>query len=181
MKELTKKVFADTLIELMNTLPFEKITVQNICQSCNIPRQTFYYHFKDKYELVTWIYYRDVIKIIEKHPDTPWEEVLEKIFTTLREKDAFYKKAFCATGQNALIDHMFEHDIKIYNDMLNKKGICLKDNKELLYYVHYHSYACVHITKQWLLNEAHISPKQQTKRMLNAMPLELKEACGIRK
>lgn len=180
MRDLTKKMFADTLIQLMETTPFEKISVQSICKKCEVPRQTFYYHFKDKYELVTWIYYNDVVKVMNESKNLPWEQVLLNNFIKLREKDSFYKEAFKDYGQNALIDYIHNHDVTIYVDMLKEKNIDAEKDKDLMFSIHYHAYACVHMTKHWLLHEPHVTPQMQTKRMIASIPTKLKEVCGIK-
>lgn len=43
--------------KLMRQRPFEKISVSDICNDCGINRKSFYYHFRDKYDLVNWIFY----------------------------------------------------------------------------------------------------------------------------
>ena len=53
---ITKSALASALKELMETTPFAKITVSDICAKCNMNRKSFYYHFKDKFGLVNWIY-----------------------------------------------------------------------------------------------------------------------------
>ena len=58
---LTKKALADSLKKLLTHLPFNKITVTEICQECGMHRQSFYYHFKDKYELVNWIFHDEFV------------------------------------------------------------------------------------------------------------------------
>lgn len=51
----TKTKMAAAFKEIMNSKPFEKITVSDITDKCQIHRQTFYYHFQDRYELLDWI------------------------------------------------------------------------------------------------------------------------------
>ena len=46
--EITKRKIAAALKELMQTTPFEKITVSDISNKCEMHRQTFYYHFQDR-------------------------------------------------------------------------------------------------------------------------------------
>lgn len=48
---LTKRALASALKELMAEVPFEKITVAQICEKCDMNRKSFYYHFRDKYDL----------------------------------------------------------------------------------------------------------------------------------
>ena len=53
---ITKKIMAEALKELSETMPFAKISIGDICKHCNMSRKTFYYHFKDKEDLVNWIF-----------------------------------------------------------------------------------------------------------------------------
>ena len=54
--EKTRQMLAQALKELMKTSPLEKISVGDITQQAGVGRNTFYYHFKDKYALVNWIF-----------------------------------------------------------------------------------------------------------------------------
>ena len=54
----TKQAFADALRKLLEQKPFAKISVSHICEECGMNRKSFYYHFKDKYDLVNWIFDR---------------------------------------------------------------------------------------------------------------------------
>ena len=53
----TKNALAASMKKLMRKKPFEKISVSDICEDCGINRKSFYYHFRDKYDLVNWIFY----------------------------------------------------------------------------------------------------------------------------
>ena len=47
----TKKNLKNTMIELLRTVPFEKITVSEICRVAQTSRITFYTYYEDKYAL----------------------------------------------------------------------------------------------------------------------------------
>ncbi|MBQ9157653.1 MAG: TetR/AcrR family transcriptional regulator C-terminal domain-containing protein [Eubacterium sp.] len=174
MADYTKWRFADTLLNLMEQRSFKKITVKDICVGAGEKRQTFYYHFRDKYDLVTWIYYQDAQKTIDQYPGESWDYVLEKIFEKMDQRRAFYKNAFSETGQNALIDYMVEHDILIYKDKLKKLLIDPDTEKEIIFAIEYHAYACAHLTKQWLTKETGLSAEKMAARMYQNMPNVLK-------
>ena len=177
----TKWRLANALISIMNTTPFHKITVKDICIRCNEKRQTFYYHFKDKYDLVTWIYYEDATKIISENSDESWEIVLEKIFQKLLSRKSFYKNALEENGQNALIDYFVEHDILIYK---NKLKLSLKTehfDDNLKFAIEYHAYACAHMTKKLLSTYWQISPAEIAHLMYSNMPPALKAATSPQK
>ena len=57
---MTKKLFADALKKLMVTKSFAKIGVGDIAKACGMNRNSFYYHFKDKYELLNWIFFTEI-------------------------------------------------------------------------------------------------------------------------
>ena len=42
-----KAKIAETLYELLKHKPLDKITVKELVDTCNISRQSFYYHFQD--------------------------------------------------------------------------------------------------------------------------------------
>ncbi|MFC6175645.1 TetR/AcrR family transcriptional regulator [Companilactobacillus huachuanensis] len=48
----TNELLQITLIDLLQTQTFEKITVNDLCQQSLIGRSTFYHHYDDKYELL---------------------------------------------------------------------------------------------------------------------------------
>lgn len=43
----TKKAISEAFWELLEGKPYNKITVQNIVERCQVNRNTFYYHFQD--------------------------------------------------------------------------------------------------------------------------------------
>ena len=51
---ITKRALAAALKELMEQKPFSKINVAEICEKCGMNRKSFYYHFKDIYDLADW-------------------------------------------------------------------------------------------------------------------------------
>ena len=44
----TKELIAQSLVELGEAQPVDKITVQDIADNCSVSKRTFYYHFADK-------------------------------------------------------------------------------------------------------------------------------------
>ena len=56
MAQTTKRALGASLKKLLAEKPLDKITVGDITQDCEVNRQTFYYHFKDVYDLIEWVY-----------------------------------------------------------------------------------------------------------------------------
>ena len=75
---ITKRALAQALKELMMTQPLDKISVSNICEQCGLNRKSFYYHFRDKYELVSWIYYTEFMETaLKKQYRDSWKFIDE--------------------------------------------------------------------------------------------------------
>jgi AcrR family transcriptional regulator len=60
-------ILADALLELLKEKPFEEVTVEDIVNKCGASRPTFYRHFKDKYDLMDWIYLKLIILKFRSH------------------------------------------------------------------------------------------------------------------
>ncbi len=80
--DITKKALAQSLKELGAKKIFDKITVADITDRCGVNRQTFYYHFNDKYELLGWIYTQELFIPLTK--DLTLENWPEKILELLK-------------------------------------------------------------------------------------------------
>lgn len=61
----TKLQMAEALKRLIKDRPFSKITVQDIVTECNINRNTFYYHFENNYDLLSFTYFMEVKNIVD--------------------------------------------------------------------------------------------------------------------
>ncbi len=58
MAERTKRWIADSLRKLLSHKSIDKVRVTEICKEAEIERPTFYYHFKDKYDLMAWMIFQ---------------------------------------------------------------------------------------------------------------------------
>lgn len=110
---ITKRALATSLKELMVEQPFDKINVAQICERCNMNRKSFYYHFKDKYDLVNWIFDMEFIELL-KHENlsadyTERWAFIERINRYFYQNHSFYRKALQINGQNSFRDHFREY------------------------------------------------------------------------
>ena len=67
--KLTKMAIANAYTALIEEKAFSKITVKDITDRAGINRQTFYYHFRDVYDLVTWIGTEAIREVIGDETD----------------------------------------------------------------------------------------------------------------
>lgn len=97
---ITKKALAGAFKELTRKYPFEKITVKDICESCGMNRKSFYYHFRDKYDLANWIFEHECMSgILSAKPCDIWE-LMRELCCRLHENRQFYVNLLQYRGQD---------------------------------------------------------------------------------
>ena len=105
---ITKNALAAALKQLMKTRGFEKISVSEICKECGMNRKSFYYHFRDKYDLVNWIFYVDFLgKLQIASYGNGWDALLDLCGKFYEERD-FYLEALKIEGQNSFHDYVID-------------------------------------------------------------------------
>ena len=62
MAKFTKKAIMLSLLELLKTKSIDKVTVKDICDECEINRNTFYYYYKDIYDVLNSIFMQEIEK-----------------------------------------------------------------------------------------------------------------------
>lgn len=170
MAERTKIWIADTMKKLMAKKPLDKIRVTEICREAEIERPTFYYHFKDKYDLVTWIFFHNAFET-----DVISVESAAKSMNRMRQDYIFYKRAYEDSSQNPLWQYMVEYFVDRYS--LEAKRILGTDSldTQTKYSIRLYCYGAVGMTREWLLTD-NITPAETIVTMMfNSMPEPLRK------
>lgn len=111
---ITKKALAGVMKDLMCKMPFSKISVSDICEVCGMNRKSFYYHFKDKYDLINWIFYTEFFETACSGPFENGWDFIQSICDYFYENHTFYRKAFEITGQNSFRDYFQDRMRSLY-------------------------------------------------------------------
>lgn len=102
---ITKNALAASMKKLMSKSPFSKISVGDICENCGMNRKSFYYHFRDKYDLVNWIFYVDFIERMDWDAcRSPWD-MLVALCRHFDAERQFYQNALQVEGQNSFREY----------------------------------------------------------------------------
>ena len=99
--DLTKRALSEAFSELLKEKPFEQITVTEIARKAGLNRQTFYYHFRDLYDLIAFSVKRRIHAIlpdIESMQD--WELDLVTVLNAPGTIDAGYRGEVCVILAN---------------------------------------------------------------------------------
>ena len=117
---ITKRALAAALKELTESRLFSKISVGDICKQCKMSRKSFYYHFKDKYDLVNWIYDTEFVEVAKQKEYALGWELLEDMCTYFYDNRGFYRSIFCMTGQNSFSDYFHRNVAMIITDIMEE-------------------------------------------------------------
>ncbi len=165
MADRTKIWIADKMKKIMANKPIDKIRVSEICELAEISKPTFYYHFKDKYDLVAWIFCYSHFNV-----DVLSIESAAKSMNQVRNDFIFYKRAFEDSSQNALWQYMVDY----FTDRYLKEAMRIQGTETLdaqtRFSIRLYSHGTVAMTREWLLTDNITSAETIVQMMFNSMP-----------
>lgn len=123
-KDVTKMALAQGLKDLLRMRKLSHITVGDIVRWCDTSRNTFYYHFSDKYDLIHWIFYSETYPIVQeaRQPDQ-WGRCFAGICRYMYDNRAFYLEAFDYAGQNSLEEYLRRYCCELMSECLEPEGL----------------------------------------------------------
>lgn len=158
---ITKRALADCLKKLMAEKDFNKIRVDDITSSCGLTRQSFYYHFKDKYDLMNWIYYTETVRFMTPYESIEhWADGLTDLCCYMQHNETFYKNALNTVGQNSFPDYLNQYisavTISVIEGMLDAEY----DQEKWGFIVSFFSTAFVAFIVRWANNGMKEDPSE---------------------
>lgn len=154
---ITKQALSQALKELIRNHEFDKISVGNICEVCGMNRKSFYYHFKDKYDLVNWIYYTEFITVIQKNESLTGWDLLDEICLYFYKNRYLYQKTFRINGQNSFTDYFSDIMKSIISADI---AFYFQQQDSVEPFAEFYTDAFVVAIKKWLLKKDCMPPKQ---------------------
>ncbi len=159
---ITKSALASSMKKLMKEKAFDKISVIDICKGCGMNRKSFYYHFKDKYDLVNWIFYTDFIALITSGSYTAGWELLGAVAEMFYQNQDFYRAAFRIEGQNSFREYLNESMIPVASFYLSD---ITEDEADEDLFMSMFCEAYISIVEHWLQNGCKLTPDEFARRL----------------
>lgn len=166
---ITKKAIASGLKELTKKKSFDKITIHDIAEICGLNRQTFYYHFQDKYELVDWIYYNEAISIIINDLTYDnWDKKVFEMLTKMKEEDYFYKDTLKQSGENGFKEYLFNIASELFLDIIDRIAVNENyDEHDKRFISEFYAFGIVGVIVSWGQHGMKETPEYITKQLKN--------------
>lgn len=179
----TKLVFAQAFEALLESNSFERITVDDIASYCGAHRTTFYYHFKDKSDLVSW--YFDylmtdyLVSRLDEHDKKQivnnWSECLFLMFQIMREKKSFFTAVIKYTGQNSFEEYLYKWNVKSWDEHICDFHSINEFPVELQYAREFHYSGFTGIVIKWIRKGMREKPEQMVKIVVDNMSPLMRE------
>lgn len=118
-----------TLLEMMEEMPFEEIKVKELCDRAMIRKSTFYKHFADKYELLTFL----VKEVIEEYNLRLEKEDADETAAPFYEKITEYVFDFVKTNRKLIQSAIRSDSLTLLLNLLSQQvtpDICHKLKQE---------------------------------------------------
>ena len=152
MSQITKNALENSLKKLLLEKPLSKITVKDIAEDCGISRMTFYYHFRDVYELVEWSCYEDASRALEgKKHYSDWKEGFYQIFLAVKENKPFVLNVYHSVSREQIENYLFRLTFDLIKGVVEEesKGMVVRD-EDKAFITNVYKYAFVGIVLDWI-------------------------------
>ena len=162
MSQVTKRALEQSLKNLLLKKPLTKITVGDITDDCGINRMTFYYHFKDIYDLVEWSCLEDAKRALdEKKTYDTWQQGLLQIFKAVQENKPFILNVYRCVHREQVEKYLQPLVDQLLLNVINEEadGITVRDeDKQFIAQVY--SYMFIGLMLDWIKDDMLEDPQQ---------------------
>lgn len=152
VSNMTKYALEESLKKLMLQKPLDKITINDLTTDCGISRMTFYYHFKDIYDLTEWACLEDASRALEgKKTYGDWQEGLTQIFEAVLENKPFIMNVYHCVSREQIENYLYRLTFDLIEGVVEEKAagqsIC-EDEKQFI--ANFYKYGFVGIMLDWI-------------------------------
>ncbi|NCE66395.1 TetR family transcriptional regulator [Pseudoflavonifractor sp. 524-17] len=186
MSQMTKRALEASLKKLLLQKPLNKITISDIAEDCGISRMTFYYHFKDIYDLVEWACVEDAAQALagKKTYDT-WQEGFLNIFYAVRENKPFIMNVYRAVGRERVEQYLNPLIHSLLLGVIEEKSAGMTVNEaDKNFIAYFYDYAFIGIVLDWISDNMRGDPAvivEHTSRLIHGNVVRALDAFRIDK
>ena len=168
MSQITKRALEQSLKRLLLKKPLNKITVSDITEDCGISRMTFYYHFKDLYDLVEWSCLEDASYALqEKKTHDTWEEGFLQIFQAVRENKPFVMNVYRCVSRERVEQYLITLTDGLIRGVVEEEaaGIAGVREDDRAFIAKLYSYMFVGLMLDWVADDMRGDPAEIVRRL----------------
>ncbi len=152
MSQTTKRALGASLKKLLLQKPLNKITISDIAEECGISRMTFYYHFKDIYDLVEWTCVEDAAQALEgkKTYDT-WQEGFLNIFHAVQANKPFVMNVYRCVSRERIEQYLNPLIHSLILGVVQEKSVGMSVGEaDQQFIANFYEYAFIGVMLEWI-------------------------------
>lgn len=162
MSQVTKRALEQSLKNLLLKKPLTKITVSDIADDCGINRMTFYYHFKDIYDLVEWSCLEDAKRALaENNTYETWQQGLLRIFEAVEQNRPFILNVYRCVHREQIEKYLQPLVYQLLIGVIDEKsvGMTVRD-EDKQFIAQAYGYMFIGLMLDWIKNNMREDPQQ---------------------
>ncbi len=178
MSQTTKRALEASLKKLLLEKPLNKITINDITEDCGVNRMTFYYHFKDIYDLVDWILVEDAAKALEgRQSFDTWNEAYFDILRQVQENKTLVLNVYRSVGREQVEQYLYKLLDPMLKDFADREceDITVQD-ADRQFVIDFYKYALVGMTLEWIRRDMKTDPAAMVDRLSTMIHGDLRRA-----
>lgn len=178
MSQITKRALEQSLKNLLLKKPLTKITVSDIADDCGINRMTFYYHFKDIYDLVEWSCLEDAKHALdEKKTYETWQQGLLQIFEAVKENKPFILNVYRCVHREQVEKYLQPLVDQLILGVINEEtgNMTIRD-EDKQFIAQIYSYIFIGLMLDWIKDDMREDPQPLVDRLARLIKGSMSEA-----
>lgn len=178
MPQKTKKIIMDTFMELVREQTLDKVSVKELVESCEINRNTFYYYYKDLYDLMDDIFETEMQLAVKRQLqyDT-WQEEFRDAAAFLIENRLLIAHMYYSKSRDMLERYLFTiTDTMIQNYIRKLPESEAVGEEDRNFICSFYSFSLVGMTLSWLKGDMQVQTEEFLGKMADIFENTIREA-----
>lgn len=176
MAQTTKRALEASLKKLLLKKPLNKITINDITEDCGVNRMTFYYHFKDIYDLVDWILVEDATEALEGRQNfETWSEALLDALQRIQDNRVLVLNVYRSVSREQVEQYLYKMLDPLLRMFVERENIPVQE-EDKQFIIDFYKYALVGMVLEWVRRDMKTEPAIMAERLNTMMHGDLKRA-----
>ena len=160
--DTTKQALANALKQLLQKKQITKITINDIAEACGISRMTFYYHFKDIYDLADWTLQETLhTAIADNRTHDNWQQGFLNLLDVLKAHQPLILNVYRAIDREQVERYMRREVEALLLPVVEEQAAGLQISEKGKHMVAiFYTYAFMGIVLEWIQRNMQASPQE---------------------
>ena len=160
--DTTKQALSNALKQLLQKKQITKITINDIAEACGISRMTFYYHFKDIYDLADWTLQEALhTAIADNRTHGNWQQGFLNLLDVLKAHQPLILNVYRAIDREQVERYMRREVEALLLPVVEEQAAGLQISEKGKHMVAiFYTYAFMGIVLEWIQRNMQASPQE---------------------